>query len=125
MDGLDEQAYSINDLKEGSPWAFREFFFQHYPEFFSFAYSLLGDQAAARSNTTVAFFLLWKKRIYFDNDKDGKAFLYNTIRNSCFNYLNYRQRNPAVMEYHPDIKMDNDFPEETLQELLSYVARVT
>ena len=125
MDGPNEQAFSIQDLNEGSPRAFRDLFFQYYPEFFSFAYSLLGDQASARSNTTSAFFLLWKKRTYFDNDKDGKAFLYNTIRTSCFNYLNYRQKNPDAKEYLPGIKMDGAFPEETLQELLAYVARVT
>ena len=125
MDELDEQAFSINDLREGSPQAFKELFFQYYPEFFSFAYSLLGDQASAKSSTTDAFFLLWKKRAHFDNDKDGKAFLYNTIRNSCFNYLKYRQKHPGTKEYFPEIKMDTAFPGDTLQELLSYVARVT
>ncbi|HWK04237.1 MAG TPA: sigma factor [Puia sp.] len=125
MDEQDEHAVSINDLREGSPQAFKELFFQYYPEFFSFAYSLLGDQVSARSRTMDTFFLLWKKRAHFDNEKDGKAFLYNTLRNSCINYLNYLQKNPGVTKYFPEIKMDTDFPDSTLRELLAYVAKVT
>lgn len=125
MDELGEEAFNIHDLREGSPQAFKRLFFQYYPEFFSFAYSLLGDQTSAKSSTMDAFFLLWKKRAHFDNDKDGKAFLYNTIRNSCLNYLNYLQKNPDAKGYFPEIKMDIDFPDSTLRELLAYVARVT
>ena len=125
MDGLDGQAFSIHDGREGAPQAFRELFFQYYPEFFSFARSLLGDKAVARNNTTNAFFLLWKKRAHFDSDRDGKAFLYNTIRNSCLNYLTYLQNNPDATENPPEITMHEDFPSNILQELQSYVARVT
>src|ERR1700732_3469839 len=105
MDELDGQAFSIQDLKEGSPQAFKKFFLQFYAGFFSFAYSLLGDKTSAKSSTTDAFFLLWKKREHFDNVKDSKAFLYNTIRNSCLNYLTYLQKYPDTREYFPEIKM--------------------
>ena len=125
MDGLDEQAFSIDDWKERSPQAFKNLFFQYYPEFFSFANSLLEEPVAARNHTTSAFFLLWKKKAYLDTGKDAKAFLYNTIRNSCLNYLTYRQNNPDAAEHLQEIQMDNDFPADTLQELLAYVASVT
>jgi DNA-directed RNA polymerase specialized sigma24 family protein len=122
---VDEQAFSIHGLREGSLQAFKTLFFQHYPEFFSFAYSLLGDKASARSSTTDAFFMLWKKREHFESGKDSKAFLYTTVRNSCLNYLKYRQKYPDTKEYFQEIKMGTTFTDEFLQELLAYVARVT
>jgi len=120
---VDELAFSIRDLREGSPQAFKKLFFQYYPEFFSFAYSLLADKLSAANSATEAFFLLWKKREYFESEKDIKAFLYNTIRNNCFNYLIYKKAHPDTGAYLPKNKMDASFPEETLQELLAYVAR--
>jgi RNA polymerase sigma-70 factor (ECF subfamily) len=122
---VDELAFSIGDLREGSPQAFKKLFFQYYPEFYAFAYSLLADKLSAANSATEAFFLLWKKRKYLESEKDIKAFLYNTIRNSCLNYLRYKQTNPDTGAYLPQNKMDASFPEETLQELLAYVARET
>lgn len=123
MDEVDELTFGIHDLREGSPQAFRKLFFQYYPEFFSFAHSLLADRLSSANITTEAFFLLWKKRSYLDTGKDIKAFLYNTIRNGCFNYLKYLQQYPDTGVYQAQNGMDPSFPEETLQELLAYVAR--
>lgn len=125
MEEVDEQAFSMREFREGSPLDFKKIFFRHYPELFSFAYSLLGDKASARHSTTDTFFLLWKKRRHFITGKDTRAFLYNTIRNNCCNYLKYRQIHPDVKEYFREIEMDVNFPDATLQELLAYVARVT
>jgi RNA polymerase sigma-70 factor (ECF subfamily) len=105
--------------------AFKDLFYQHYPELFSFAYSLLGEKASARSSTTDVFFLLWKKRGHFNNEKDSRAFLYSTIRNNCLNYLKYKQKNPDIKEYFQETEIDETFPTEVRQELLAYVARVT
>jgi DNA-directed RNA polymerase specialized sigma24 family protein len=125
MDEVDKLAFSMHDWREGSSEAFRKLFFLYYPEFHSFAYSLLTDKPSSVNSATEAFFLLWRKREYLDSEKDIKAFLYNTIRNSCLNYLKYKQQYPDTGIYLPQIRMDPSFPEETLQELLAYVARET
>jgi len=112
-------------MEEVDGMAFKNLLFQYYSGLFSFAYSLLGDEASARGCTTDVFFLLWKKRGHFNNEKDTRAFLYSTIRNNCFNYLKYKQKNPDAMEYFPEMEMDPTLPDDIRQELLAYVARET
>lgn len=125
MDEVDEQAYSMHELSEGSPQAFKKLFFQHYSDLFSFAYSLLGNKVSARSSAIDAFFLLWKKRRHVNNEKDARAFLYGTTRNNCFNYLRYKQKNPDAREYFPEVEMDPAFPNDILEEVWAYAARFT
>jgi RNA polymerase sigma-70 factor (ECF subfamily) len=125
MDEVDKLAFSMHDLRDGSPQAFAKLFFRYYPEFFSFAYSLLADKLSSSNVATEAFILLWKKREYLDTEKDIKAFLYNTIRNGCLNYLKHVQQYPDAGVYQPQVKMDPSFPEELLQELLAYAAQQT
>ncbi len=125
MDEVDEPAFSMHEWGEGSPRAFRQLFIQYYPEFYAFAYSLLAERPSSVNSVTEAFFLLWKKREYLDSEKGIKALLYNTIRNSCLNYLKYKQQYPDTTVYLPQIKMDPSFPEETLHELLAYADRET
>ncbi|HTI07010.1 MAG TPA: sigma factor [Puia sp.] len=112
MDEVDEQS-------------FKNLFYQYYPELFSFAYSLLGDRTSARRGTTGVFLLLWKKRGHFNNEKDTRAFLYSTIRNNCLNYLKFKQKNPDVKEYFPEMERDDTFPADVWQELSDFVASIS
>jgi len=109
--------------QEGSPEAFRDLFFQYYPTFFSFARSLVENEASARQLTMEAMSILWLKRADVSGEINNRAFLYSTIRNNALNYLKHLQRQPDAGTYVGEIKMDFFLPPAILQEIQNYVAR--
>ncbi len=117
---IDKQSFNLQDLREGSPQAFRIFFLKYYAEFFSFANLLLRDRSSCKNVTAAAFFLLWAKHRDFDNEKNIKAFLYTTLRDNCLHYLRHLQENPQAKEYAPETRFIGSLPEEILREILAF-----
>jgi RNA polymerase sigma-70 factor (ECF subfamily) len=55
------------------------------------AYHFTGDTASAEDIVQEAFVNLWKQRETFDFNRSVKTWLYQTVHNSCINYLKHRQ----------------------------------
>jgi len=116
----DSQSFDRHGWAQGAATVFRAFFFQYYPDFFSFANALLTDRRSATNITTEALFLLWKKRQDVDNLVNARAFLYTTIRNHCLNYLKYLRQEPDAGEYRADRQRWPPIPEKIREEVLRY-----
>ena len=119
-EGIDKQTFNLQDLREGSPQAFRIFFLKYFAEFFSFSQLLLPDKSSCKNVTAGAFFLVWAKRADFDNEKNIKAFLYTTLRDNCLHYLRRLQENPNAREYAPEPRFTGSPPGEILLEILAF-----
>ena len=83
----DEEDISVTYFRQGLPEAFKVFFFQYYPELFSFAHLLTRDAPAAYQLSLDAFFLCWQRREDFTSDQRIKAFLYLATRNNCIDHV--------------------------------------
>jgi DNA-directed RNA polymerase specialized sigma24 family protein len=118
--GVDKKDFDLQDLRKGSPDAFRLFFLQYYAEFFSFADLLLRDQPSSKNVTSAAFFMLWAKHGDFDGEKNIKAFLYNTIRDNSLDYLRHLQKDPGTKEYAPETRFIGSLPDGVLQDILAF-----
>ena|SRR5579872_4902219 len=117
---IGKQNFNLQDLREGSPQAFRIFFLTHFAEFFSFANLLLRDKASCKNVTAAAFFLVWAKHGDFDSEKNIKAFLYTTIRDNCLHYLRHLQENPDAKGYAPEMRFIGSLPEGILREMQAF-----
>jgi DNA-directed RNA polymerase specialized sigma24 family protein len=84
---VEQKDFSIVELQQGGPDAFKVLFFQYYPEFLSFSILFLQDRAVAGIITFEVFFQLWERRAEFDSEKKIKAFLYLAVRNKCLRYM--------------------------------------
>jgi len=93
----DEEDISVTYFRQGLPEAFKVFFFQYYPELFSFAFLLVRDAPAAYQLSLDAFFLCWQRRADFTSDEKIKTFVFLTTRNSCMDHLR-RIADPAVTD---------------------------
>lgn len=122
---VEEQSFSMQDLRNGSHHAFKSFFVGSYREFFSFANLLLRDATSSRNVVGEAFFMLWKKRADFDNEPDTRAFLYTAVRTHCLNFLQYRQKYPGQEAYVRDAKIAASLPPELLQDLMAFMEKFT
>lgn len=93
----DEDDLSVLWFQQGVPEAFKVFFFQYYPELFSFALLLVHDPSAAYQLSIDAFFLCWERRTDLTSDQQIKAFVYLATRNNCMDHLR-RIADPAVTD---------------------------
>lgn len=84
---IDEDDPSVLWFRQGVPEAFKAFFFQYYPELFTFANVLVDDAPAAYQLSIDAFFLCWQRRTGLTSDDKIKAFLYLATRNNCLDHL--------------------------------------
>lgn len=106
---------------KGQPASFAKFFFHYYPEYYDFSFSLLDNASSARNLVTEAFFLLWKKRPDVDTLVNCKAFLYNTVRQHCTQFLGYLQTTTSgATVYVSDKKSWPVLPVEVLIEVLAF-----
>ncbi|HXB07132.1 MAG TPA: sigma factor [Puia sp.] len=119
----EEKDLSIQYLRHGFPEAFKLFFFQYYPELFSFSQMLLQQPAPARKVAMEAFFLLWTRRKEFDSAKKIKAFLYLAIRNKCLQRLKAPASNGDEPATGDDIP--SSLPPDLLRELFAFAARAS
>lgn len=117
----EEKDLSIQYLRHGFPEAFKLFFFEYYPELFSFSLMLLQQRGRARKTTIEAFFLLWSRRKEFDSAKTIKAFLYLAIRNKCMEQL---KAPPADAPQPTRVDaIPSSLPPDLLREVFAFASR--
>jgi DNA-directed RNA polymerase specialized sigma24 family protein len=118
----DEDDPSVLWFQQGVPEAFKVFFFQYYPELFSFANLLVNDAPAAYQLSIDAFFLCWERRTEFTSDEKIKAFIYLATRNNCMDHLR-RISDPATADRAvPASKPPASLPELILRDVYAYAA---
>jgi DNA-directed RNA polymerase specialized sigma24 family protein len=131
-DEVEQQDFSIVQLQQGEPDAFKVLFFQYYPEFLSFSILFLQDRAAAVIITFEAFFMLWERRAEFDSEKKIKAFLYLAVRNKCLHYMNglstaarsgERVSGEHVSGERVPAGIPSSLPRDILQDIFAYAAK--
>ncbi|WP_299578137.1 RNA polymerase sigma-70 factor [uncultured Sunxiuqinia sp.] len=65
---------------------FEELFFNYHGRLVLFANKFIGDMQVSRDLVQDAFFMLWEKTDQLDIKKSPKAYLYQSVKNSCLNY---------------------------------------
>jgi RNA polymerase sigma-70 factor (family 1) len=80
-----------SQLNQGDPKALKKIFDEYYHALWNFCNSLIHDRHAAEDIAVDTFLKLWKLRANFDTEKNIKAFLYITARNTCFNFLRHAE----------------------------------
>jgi RNA polymerase sigma-70 factor (ECF subfamily) len=74
-------------IAKGDEKALSQIYGTFYGALLFFALDLLKDQDQAEDIVIVAFTRLWERRTEFEGMDKLKGFLYQTVRNACYNYL--------------------------------------
>ena len=117
-----QKDFSIVQLQQGGPDAFKVLFFQYYQEFLSFSILFLQDRAAAGIITFEAFFQLWERHAEFDSEKKIKAFLYLAVRNKCLHFMKGLPQKADVGNGFPR-SIPSSLPRDILQDIFAYAAK--
>jgi RNA polymerase sigma-70 factor (ECF subfamily) len=79
-----------------------------------------GDSASAEDIVQEAFVILWNQRETFDFNRSVKTWLYQTVHNSCINYLKHKQVEDRFREkYQLKLNEAENHTEELFSQQLS------
>jgi RNA polymerase sigma-70 factor (ECF subfamily) len=87
---LDDQKLNnelVNSLRQGKERTFRAIFIAYFESLEVFAANYVEDQDVAKDMVQEAFTNLWIRRSSLSGNTNLKAYLYQTTRNNCLNYL--------------------------------------
>jgi len=87
---LDDQELNnelVNSLRQGKERTFRAIFIAYFESLEVFAGNYVEDQDVAKDIVQEAFTNLWIRRSALSGNTNLKAYLYQTTRNNCLNYL--------------------------------------
>ena len=104
-------------FKEGDIRVFQRVFEQFYANLCYFAERLIGDKEEAEDIVLELFTKLWQRKEHFDTIANIKAFLYISTRNTCLNFLHYRQRKTDTqkeLQYLSDTELPVTFDFELI-----------
>src|SRR5438105_5864972 len=81
----------ITGFQQGDSRAFDDLFDMFYPALCYFAERLIDNRQEGEDIVLDTFQKLYVRREHFETMPNIKAFLYITVRNTCLNYLRYRE----------------------------------
>jgi len=75
---------------------FKQLFHKYFPRVCIYAASIIKDDAVATDIAQDVFIRLWEKRLSFQTIQSFKAYLYNSVKNTCFNYLRDKKESSSI-----------------------------
>jgi RNA polymerase sigma-70 factor (ECF subfamily) len=103
----------IPSFQKGVDAIFNKVFDLYWPNLVYFASKFTDDRQEAEDIVIRIFQSLWQKRSDFENFASIKAFLYIATKNSCLNYLSYRQRQTELKKKIQLDEFQSELKEET------------
>jgi len=91
----------ISSIKQGNNLAFEKLYKSYYNPLFFFAIQYLKEDGDAENMVQETFLAFWLNRENFNgtNESSVRAWLYNTIKNKCLNYLDRENNKHKYVDY--------------------------
>ncbi|MGV8095242.1 MAG: RNA polymerase sigma-70 factor [Mangrovibacterium sp.] len=125
---LTEDGYMVfSEIKQGNEAAFRKVYEDYYTCLCFYAGKFIHDSEQARSIVQEVYAGLWMKREKLNITYSVKAYLFNSVRNACIDYLRKEKsnnealaglaRDDTVSSDHMEVAELNDRINRTIQAL--------
>lgn len=108
--------HAIAGFQQGSYTAVKELFDEHYLVLIDFASQLILNKSEAHHIVQETFIKLFQMRDRFHNEPDIKAFLFITVRNICYAYIqsaNKKDSDQEVTWHQQSLNATARFQDET------------
>ncbi|MBO9572858.1 MAG: RNA polymerase sigma-70 factor [Chitinophagaceae bacterium] len=87
----EEVGYDVAALRSGNQHAFHSIYQTNYPRLYAMARRFTGSVEEAEDIVAEAFIRLWNNRETQENESGVTAFLYNTVKFRCYDFLRHRE----------------------------------
>jgi RNA polymerase sigma-70 factor (ECF subfamily) len=81
----------ILSLKRGDTESFKLLFHAVYPQLCAYANKFLHDINEAEEIVQEVFYKLWKNRKDLDEDESIKGYLFTSVKNNCFHFIEHQK----------------------------------
>lgn len=104
-------------IKDGDECAFQMLFIEYYSPLVSFANKFITDQSRAEDIVQDIFIKIWEGREKISNIKNISAYLYQTVRFSCYNFIRDKKIFPDDnMAFVQQVKISSSIEEMIIEE---------
>lgn len=104
----DKDDQLIRQFKKGDDAALATVYRMWFADLCYFAFRIIGDYHEAKDITANTLEILMSKHENFETMANVKAFLYITIKNRCFDYLNYLKRTDLAHKEAQDFRGETE-----------------
>ncbi|MCK9640366.1 MAG: RNA polymerase sigma-70 factor [Prolixibacteraceae bacterium] len=87
----DSEFILLHRLKDGDELAFELLFRKYYPRLCGFANKFIANQQESEEIIQEVFLNIWKKREYLKLDHEIRPYLYKSVQNLCFNFIEHKK----------------------------------
>jgi RNA polymerase sigma-70 factor, ECF subfamily len=109
MDTLVSETLLIEQLTAQNESAFENVFKRYYKSLYSYAYTIVKDDAAADDMVQQVFYKLWNPATKISIQSSIAAYLYRAVHNESLNYLKHQKIVAAHQkETAPHLKIESD-----------------
>jgi len=95
---------------------FEQLFKEHFIPLCNFARGFVLDADSAKEIVQDVFINLWQKRETIEQEKSVKAYLFQSVRNRCLNYIRDNQK---FRSHYLDVELEQNRPAEDYDLLVS------
>jgi RNA polymerase sigma-70 factor, ECF subfamily len=99
---LEDNIDLIKNLKNGDAQSMELLFRRLYPQLCAFANKFLHDTDEAEEVVQEVFYKIWKNRQNLDENQSVKCYLFTSVKNSCFTFLEHskvKDKYATLLEY--------------------------
>lgn len=86
----------VRSLRQGDMKSFDELYYRYLPRLLGFAYHYLSDEMEAEETVQVIFIKIWEGRKSLDENKNFKAYLFQSVKNQLLNKLRDQRKNCTI-----------------------------
>ena len=105
-------------FQHGEERGFDFFFRQLFPSLCFFANRIINDRFEAEDIASAAFIKIWKRHGQFDNAKNIRSYLYQTVRHDCFSFLQQKNRATKLQKeigYLTVVDLDDNYEADIIR----------
>nr|WP_319570035.1 sigma-70 family RNA polymerase sigma factor [uncultured Draconibacterium sp.] len=119
---INETNFKIK-LKNGEDMLLRDFYYQNYPSFCSFASRFLSNKYEVEDIVQECFISFWELDNEFSCIESVKTFFYTSIRNSCLDIIKHEKVKSKFVEFQKRIVDSKEYFLDNVlkQEVYHYV----
>jgi len=116
---LDSEVFIRQTFKENTKKGYELLFRRYYRALCSHAVRFVYSKEVAEDIVGDVFLIFWKNKIHEQITTSFRAYLYSSVRNRAFNYLQWEFRKDSNIDTIPEQNLNQVF-EETPQAMLQY-----
>ena len=113
---VEEKEDRFTLFKQGDERIFRQYYEKYYHALCLWVVRIIKEETRMHDIVQEAFIVLWNSRMIIESELHLKMFLYQVVRNRCFNYLKSKRVEEKYIQEYLQMEEEGGFEDAVLEE---------